>query len=484
MDYVAIFEGGGAKGLAHVGALKATENRNISYKSVGGTSAGAIIAALVAAGFTADELFDPQNVASSLFKIDFLDFLDKDTWRSVQAIFSAFRKIKASRFPKLKSIYYYWKFRNTIDLLITEKGLFDTQKFCEWLEEALKQKLNKADAVTFKDLKIPLTIISTDVSSCNIRVFSQTETPDFCVSEAVASSIAIPLFFKPINGTSRGQILVDGGVVSNYPTWIFDKERQNNEGGVVTLGYKLTEKSSETEPISASFYNYLLQLLSSALWGDQSLEIRGIESLHSIQLQISAGTLQFDLNDTQKRELYAEGKASTEIYFSKNIGLSSKEEITGFLEIACLKVKKEIKAITGKEVTHLRSNIFIPTFQDSRHLRLMYSYGMKDDPDDRLVIDIGSGAAGLCFEKGRPIICDLEKAKTVFESEWKFNKYQQALVRNDLKSLISLPITNPEDSTVIAVLSFDSKDDLLNEFLAVEASILGLSALSYKTLVA
>jgi NTE family protein len=44
----AIFEGGGAKGLAHVGALKAAESRNLEFIGVAGASAGAIIAALVA----------------------------------------------------------------------------------------------------------------------------------------------------------------------------------------------------------------------------------------------------------------------------------------------------------------------------------------------------------------------------------------------------------------------------------------------------
>lgn len=484
MEYVAIFEGGGAKGLAHIGALKATENRNITYSSVGGTSAGSIIAALIAAGFTADEMFNPCNIESSLFNINFLEFLDHETWQTAQAIFIALSKVKESRAPKMKSIYYLWKFRDTIKQLTAEKGLFDTQKFRDWLEEKLKEKLDKTNTVTFSDLKIPLTIIATDVSACNIQVFSQRETPNFSVSEAVASSIAIPIFFKPRSKTPNNQMLVDGGLVSNYPTWIFDKERHKNEGGVITLGYKLAEKEADLRSRPDGFYRYLSQLASSALWGDQSLEIRGIESLHSIQLQVSIGTLQFDIDDAQKKRTYDEGKTSAEAYFGKNIGLSRKHAVTEFLEVACLKVKEEVKTINGKDVTHLRSNIFIPTFQDSKQLRLMYSYGMDQDSDDRLIIEVGSGAAGLCFQTGRPVICDLEKARIVFESEWKLNKYQQALVRKDLKSLISLPIRLKEDSPVIAVLSFDSTNDLLEEFLEVEDSIKCLANLSYKTLVA
>jgi NTE family protein len=54
------FEGGGAKALVHVGALKALEERGFEFKGVSGTSAGAIIAALKAVGYTADEIADPM----------------------------------------------------------------------------------------------------------------------------------------------------------------------------------------------------------------------------------------------------------------------------------------------------------------------------------------------------------------------------------------------------------------------------------------
>jgi predicted acylesterase/phospholipase RssA len=55
-----IFEGGGAKGLAHVGALKSIEGR-VDFVGVAGSSAGAIVAALVAVGYTADELYTMEH---------------------------------------------------------------------------------------------------------------------------------------------------------------------------------------------------------------------------------------------------------------------------------------------------------------------------------------------------------------------------------------------------------------------------------------
>jgi Predicted esterase of the alpha-beta hydrolase superfamily len=51
-----IFQGGGAKGIVHVGALLAIEQMNLGVRGVAGTSAGSIVAALVAAGFSGDDL--------------------------------------------------------------------------------------------------------------------------------------------------------------------------------------------------------------------------------------------------------------------------------------------------------------------------------------------------------------------------------------------------------------------------------------------
>jgi NTE family protein len=56
VDAIGIFEGGGAKGIAHIGGLRAAEELKISFRAVAGTSAGAIVAALVAAGYSADEI--------------------------------------------------------------------------------------------------------------------------------------------------------------------------------------------------------------------------------------------------------------------------------------------------------------------------------------------------------------------------------------------------------------------------------------------
>src|ERR1700730_14146599 len=65
--------GGGAKGLIHVGALKALEDRHVQFRGLAGTSAGAIVASLKAAGFEASDLLDPDSGASLIDKLREID---------------------------------------------------------------------------------------------------------------------------------------------------------------------------------------------------------------------------------------------------------------------------------------------------------------------------------------------------------------------------------------------------------------------------
>src|SRR5271169_1558035 len=85
------FAGGGAKGLIHVGALKALEDRQVDFCGLAGTSAGAIVAALKASGFAADDLVNPdtgETLVDQLKAIDpsinrATDFFGAGGWRRV-----------------------------------------------------------------------------------------------------------------------------------------------------------------------------------------------------------------------------------------------------------------------------------------------------------------------------------------------------------------------------------------------------------------
>ncbi|MFV0565963.1 MAG: patatin-like phospholipase family protein [Flavobacteriaceae bacterium] len=149
--------GGGARGFAHVGVLKALEENHLVPKVISGTSMGAIIGALIAAGYSSADI---ENMA-----------LDK-----------ANLKIFNVRGLKL--------------------GL-STHNY-------VRKTLNKLLPETFSELKMPLYLSATNLNTAQHEVFSSGNLID-----AVLASISIPLVFKPVN--INGQFYADGGLVKNLP---------------------------------------------------------------------------------------------------------------------------------------------------------------------------------------------------------------------------------------------------------------------------
>jgi predicted acylesterase/phospholipase RssA len=85
MEGFGIFEGGGVRGLAHIGALKATEEWKVNFIGVAGTSAGAIAAALVAVGYRADELYK-YHTSEGIFNDYFEQIFDQTEWNRFQTL--------------------------------------------------------------------------------------------------------------------------------------------------------------------------------------------------------------------------------------------------------------------------------------------------------------------------------------------------------------------------------------------------------------
>jgi NTE family protein len=192
-----VLQGGGVKGIAYVGALQAFESsprvRHIQIQAVGGSSAGAIVAALYAAGYSADEL------RAELFKSP-LKSLVKRSWR-----------------PSA------WE-------LVRSKGIYSTRPIYDWLYALLKRK----GVETSQQLRIPCRILAADVTHRRYCTFR--ENQDYPVAKAVLRSLSIPIFFQPyVDGRD---LYVDGGMLSNFPLWMFEESDSPTvglrlDGGVV-----------------------------------------------------------------------------------------------------------------------------------------------------------------------------------------------------------------------------------------------------------
>jgi NTE family protein len=217
MEIDGVFSGGGIKGFALIGAYAEMEKRGLRFKRVAGTSAGSIVAALIAAGYSAHEMFH------LLGETDLSKFLDP-------------RK-NMIPFPFAKWISVYWRL-----------GLYKGNELERWLKDTLEAKGVK----TFSDVPPQsLRFIASDLTNGRLLVLPDDlekygiSAGSFSIAKAIRMSCSLPYFFEPVKLRTRNgmNIIVDGGVLSNFPMWLFDRENVNKVRPV--LGIKLSHHINE-----------------------------------------------------------------------------------------------------------------------------------------------------------------------------------------------------------------------------------------------
>ncbi len=233
-----VLEGGGVKGIGLVGAVSVLEEAGYDVQRVAGTSAGAIVGSLVAAGTPAARL------AEIMAGLDWRRFQDRSL---------------VDRIP----------FLGRALSIALDKGVYEGRYLREWLAERLAER----GVRTFKDFEITqeqdpgsalppekryrLTVIVSDVTCGVMRAFPVDYdryglvAGDVPVADAARASASIPFFFEPVTlrdvRANRDVVLVDGGMLSNFPVEVFDR-RDGRPPRWPTFGIKLSAKGPATPP--------------------------------------------------------------------------------------------------------------------------------------------------------------------------------------------------------------------------------------------
>ena len=247
----AVFEGGGVRGIAHAGALREAEE-NFSYEA--GTSAGAIIAALVAADYRASEIQD------IIWDLDFTELMDRG-WedRLGELMLAPFRII-----PKIRHVIPY------LPSIFKDFGIYEGKRFQDLVEGYLMEKGKRV----FGDLlmkgfeddpkyRYRLRVIASDLTAGRMLILPDDiknfdiEPDELSLALSLRMSMSIPFFFEPVKlynkNTHMTHIIVDGGILSNYPIWLFDAPK----GEPVewpTLGFNIFEPSPAADGTPAPFF--------------------------------------------------------------------------------------------------------------------------------------------------------------------------------------------------------------------------------------
>jgi len=275
MEADGVFEGGGAKGIGLVGALKRAEEERVIFKRAAGTSVGAIVASLYAAGYSADELKE------LFYSTDFKEFLD-------------------TKLPKRAGLRYFI----IILSILLNYGIHSGKCFYKWIAEKLEQK----GVLKFKDLKLPLKIVTSDITNKRMLVFDSELHREMQVAKAVRMSMSIPLFFYVYKWHDakfpQGETLVvDGGLLSNYPINIFDDHERP------TIGFKLIslEETQPPEPIT-NILSYIKSILDTMMLAHEKIHVEEADWARTIPIPTgNIKATQFDLTDEEKDWLYKSG---------------------------------------------------------------------------------------------------------------------------------------------------------------------------------
>lgn len=193
-----VLAGGGARGLAHVGFLKALEENDIRVSSIAGTSMGALMAGLYACGYSADQL---DSLTTGM------------NWGQ---LFSSAPEARMSLLPD--------RIRGRQDLLsLSLRGLTPilpesavSNMRVGFLLSAMTGPAQVLKGFNFDSLRIPLRIVSSDLISRDRIIFNQGELYTYQLA-----SMAIPGIFPPFIHDSL--LLVDGGVFDNMPIDVAEK---------------------------------------------------------------------------------------------------------------------------------------------------------------------------------------------------------------------------------------------------------------------
>jgi NTE family protein len=295
-----VLSGGGAKGLAHVAAIKVLEEAGIRVDYIGGTSMGAIIGSLYASGYNAKQLDSIVNT------INFYKLLTNDLPR------------KSKPFYEKESGEKY-----ALSLPIKNKkvgiptALSEGQNVLNLLTSLTQHVNNISD---FSKLPIPFVCIATNLETGEQEVLNKGFLP-----EAVKASGSFPTLLAPIE--IDGKLMTDGGIVNNFPV-----EEVKAMGADIIIGVDL-QGGLETKDKLGSAIRILDQIVGFQMYKNSDLKYKNVDVL--IQPSMSNfNVVSFDKID----EIMKEGD------------IASRNKMAQLKEIASRQIKKKTKKVNTTQI--------------------------------------------------------------------------------------------------------------------------------------
>jgi NTE family protein len=309
-----VLEGGGVRGIGHVGAVSALAEAGYTFPRVAGTSAGAIVGSLVAAGMR------PAGMRRTMETLDYLRFRDR----------GRFARIPLAG-PALA--------------LALRDGIYQGDYLREWLGN----ELSELGVETFADLRredvdssLPpehrygLVVMAADLTRGELvrlpwhyRSRYGLDPDEQLVVDAVRASMSIPFYFQPVtlhHADGTESMLVDGGVLSNYPIDTFDRtdgERPRWPTFGVKLIPRLPEGRADIFPLlglvrRGPFRKLELLVTTMIVGHDQEQLAKPWVQARTMQVDTQGvSAIDFGLSDEDQEMLHRNGRAAAEEFLQR-----------------------------------------------------------------------------------------------------------------------------------------------------------------------
>lgn len=220
--------GGGIRGIAHAGVLKALEENNIKVEFLGGTSSGSMITTLYAMGYTPDEIYElVKKYASAIVRLNS----------------STIRK-------EIKNFIFKHK--------ICSQGINDGK----FIEDIFNKKALEKGIKNINEIKMPIAIPAVDITTGEEYIFTSVKSnkknhiSTIEVGKAVRASSSFPLIYEPMK--YKDKLFLDGGILNNIParevkelgadkviSVKFDNDKIDNESNAIDIGMKIMDMMTE-----------------------------------------------------------------------------------------------------------------------------------------------------------------------------------------------------------------------------------------------
>jgi len=366
MEYDLVFEGGGAKGMVFAGALQEFEDRGHTVGRVMGTSAGAITATGIAAGYTAAEVLEALTEEKDGQPV-FVTFLGTPDALSDEEIDSSvtralLRAVDVPLVPEriereledrlLAALMRHPRSRHVFSF-VERGGWYTADAFVTWMAQRLDTGTFQGQPRNFSGMTMSeffeatgrhLSLIAADTTANRLLVLNRRTAPDLPVVWATRMSMSFPLLWPEVKwraswGTYLGQpmkdhLIVDGGLLSNFPIELFispeshvtDMMGPKQHGNVV--GFLIDESlpvenapptsGDESGGLSLGALATVQRIQRLVDTATKAHDKMVIDAFDYVVCRLPAkgyGTTEFDMSEERRNALIAAGRQSASNYF-------------------------------------------------------------------------------------------------------------------------------------------------------------------------